>query len=95
MLHLNIILTVTQPDDIGKVRELLAEQARLSRMEPGCNAFRVTQSNNDPALFFLYEEWTDQAKLDVHRTATAYTTIYAPQVLPLVTRVPHPSTLVG
>ncbi|MGC4007159.1 MAG: antibiotic biosynthesis monooxygenase [Pirellulales bacterium] len=93
MIHLNILLNVTQPDDIGKVRELLAEQGRLSR-GTGLAAFRVTQSINDPGQFFLYEEWTDQASLDVHRTATAYTTIYAPQVLPLVTRVPHPSRLV-
>jgi quinol monooxygenase YgiN len=95
MISLNIFLTVKQPDDVGRVRELLAEQARLSRTEPGCITFRVTQSNNQPARFFLYEEWADQGALDVHRTAQAYTTVYAPHVLPLVDREPHPSTSIA
>jgi quinol monooxygenase YgiN len=94
MLQLNILLTVRQPDEIPKVRELLAAAARLSRAEPGCMRFEVSQSLNNPALFFLNEQWESPAALDMHRTATAYATIYAPQVLPLVDRVPHPSTLI-
>ena len=94
MICLTISLTINQPDDIAKVRELLGNAARLSRQEPGCLRFEVCQSNNDSSLFFLLEQWRDQAALDVHRTAQAYTTIYHPQVLPLVTRVAHPCTLV-
>jgi len=94
MLQLNILLTVKQPDDIAKVRELLGTAARLSRQEPGCLRFEASQSNNNAALFFLNEQWESQAALDVHRTAAAYTTIYYPQVIPLVDRVPHPCTLV-
>ncbi|MDX1963759.1 MAG: putative quinol monooxygenase [Pirellulales bacterium] len=93
MLQLHILLTVKQPDDIAKVRELLGAAARLSRTEPGCLRFEASQSVNDPSLFILNEHWVDQAALDVHRTAQAYTTIYQPQVLPLVTRVAHPSAL--
>ena len=93
MIHLNILLTVNQPDDIPKVRELLSKAGSLSRQEPGCVRFEVTQSNNDASLFFLNEQWQDQAALDKHRTAEAYTTVYQPQVLPLATRVAHPSTM--
>ena len=53
---------------------------------------RVTV-DNDETRFLLAEHWESQAALDVHRTATAYTTIYFPQVLPLVNREPHPCTL--
>jgi quinol monooxygenase YgiN len=95
MLYLNIWLTVKDPADTQKVMELLAEQARLSRQEPGCLRFEVYHSNNDPTKFLLHERWESQATLDVHRTAHAYTTVYAPQVLPLVNREPHPSTLVS
>ena len=95
MLYLNIWLTVKDPADVEKVRGLLAEQARLSRQEPGCARFEVYQSNNDPVRFLLCERWNSQAELDAHRKAAAYTTVYHPQVLPLVNREPHPATLVS
>jgi quinol monooxygenase YgiN len=37
-----------------------------SRTEPGCITFEVSRSNDDPNAFVLYEEWADQAALDVH-----------------------------
>ena len=94
MIQLNILLQVKDPADVEKVRELLKEQGRLSRAEPGCLRFEVYQSNNDPTTFILNERWDTQASLDVHRTATAYTTVYAPKVIPLVNRTPHPCTVV-
>ena len=94
MIYANIILTVRQEDDIETIRGLLAEQARLSRQEPGCARFEVYHSQSDPNVFLLIERWESQAALDEHRKAKAYTEIYQPQVLPLVDRVPHVSTLV-
>ncbi len=95
MLYLNHWLTVKDPATVDQVRSLLAEAARLSRQEPGCQRFEVYQSNNDPTRFLLQEHWQSQAAVDKHRTAQAYTTIYQPQVMPLVNREPHPSTLVS
>jgi quinol monooxygenase YgiN len=95
MLYLNIWLTVKDPAQTAQVRDLLAEQARLSRQEPGCVRFEVYHSNNDPSKFLLHERWESQEALDKHRTALAYTTVYQPKVLPLVNREPHPSTLVS
>jgi quinol monooxygenase YgiN len=94
VIYANIWLTVKDPADIDEIRELLREQARLSRQEPGCERFEVYQSNNDPKVFLLVERWATPEALDAHRKATAYTTIYQPKVLPKVERVPHPSTLV-
>jgi quinol monooxygenase YgiN len=90
MIYLNIVLTVKDPADVESIRGLLAEQARLSRAEPGCVRFEVYQSQNEPTLFFLNEWWESQEAIDVHRTAKAYTTIYQPQVLPRVERKGHP-----
>jgi quinol monooxygenase YgiN len=95
MLYLNIWLTAKDSADTIQIRELLAEQARLSRQEPGCLRFEVYHSNNDPTKFLLCERWQSQEALDAHRTAHAYTTVYQPKVLPLVNREPHPSTLVS
>ncbi len=95
MLYLNILLTVKDAANTTQIAELLAEQARLSRQEPGCLRFEVYHSNNDPTKFLLMERWESQDALDKHRTAHAYTTVYQPKVLPLVNREPHPSTLVS
>lgn len=94
MIYANIILHVNEAADVPEIRELLAEQGRLSRAEPGCERFEVYQSHNDAQTFILIERWADQGSLDVHRTAKAYTEIYQPQVLPRATRVAHPSDLV-
>ncbi len=95
MLYLNIWLTVKEKSNVPKVRDLLAQAATLSRAEPGCLRFEAYQSNNDDSRFLLSEHWESSAALDVHRTAQAYTTIYQPQVLPLVNREAHPSTLLS
>ena len=94
MIRLNVILTVKDETNIDEVQSLLSEQGRRSREEPGCARFEVYHSNEDARVFILHEWWESQDVLDVHRTAHAYTRIYRPKVLPLVDRVPHPSTLV-
>ncbi len=95
MIYLNVSLTVKKKDDIDRIRGLLADAAALSRQEPGCVRFEVYQSQNDAAKFLLTERWESQADLDRHRTGKAYTTIYQPQVMPLVEREGHPSELVS
>jgi quinol monooxygenase YgiN len=90
MLYLNILLTVKEKENVSQVRDLLTEAGRLSRQEPGCFRFEVYQSQNDETKFMLSEHWQDQAAIDVHRTAQAYSTIYKPRVLPLVIREGHP-----
>lgn len=95
MIYINVILTVKDSKDVPEIKGLLAEQGRLSREEPGCLRFEVYHSTTDEKVFLLNEHWADQAAIDAHRKATAYTTIYQPKVLPRVDRVPHPSNLVG
>lgn len=93
MLYLNVILTVKDRADIDKVRSLLIEAGKHSRQEPGCARFEVYHSTADDAKFLLNEHWESQQAIDGHRKAHAYTQIYQPQVLPLVTRDGHPSNL--
>ena len=94
MIYLHVWLKVKDPTDVDVVRELLAEQGRLSRAEQGCRRFEVYQSQNDATRFLLAERWESQAALDTHRLGKAYTEIYQPRVLPRVDREPHPSILV-
>ncbi|MDA1017925.1 MAG: antibiotic biosynthesis monooxygenase [Planctomycetota bacterium] len=94
MIYANIILTVKAESDIDEIRDLLIQQATLSRQEPGCERFEVYHSQADRRMFILTERWASQELLDIHRQAKACTEIYAPKVLPKVDRVPHISDLV-
>lgn len=49
---------------------LLTEQVGVVRKsEPGCLAYRLHRSPQDPELFFFYETYVDDAAFDVHRKA--------------------------
>ncbi|MCA9000237.1 MAG: antibiotic biosynthesis monooxygenase [Planctomycetaceae bacterium] len=89
MFAINVILTVKDSSQVEKVGQLLSEAARLSRNEPGCQLFEVCHSQNDPNIYMLIERWETKESWEVHKTAEAFTTIYQPQVLPLVERTPH------
>ena len=93
MITMNILLTVKVEADVQRVRTLLTEAMRKSRQEPGCERFDVYHSQADPCRFTLVEHWASKEALDAHRQAEAYTTIYKPQVMPLVDREGHPVTL--
>ena len=93
MICLNVLLTAKDPADVPRIRDLLAAAMRKSRAEPGCLRFDVYHSSAEPRRFTLVEHWASQEAIDAHRLAEAYTTIYKPQVMPLVDREGHPSTL--
>ena len=95
MIYLQVILTVKDDADVATVGELLEEQARRSREEPGCVRFEVYQSREDPRVYILSERWESQEDLDRHREAAAFTELYVPRVIPLVDRTPHPSNLIS
>ena len=92
MICLIIQLTAKDAADVPRLRDLLGQAMHKSRTEPGCMRFDVYHSSAEPRRFTLVEHWADQAAIDAHRLAEAYTTIYKPQVMPLVDREAHPST---
>ena len=91
MICVTVLLTVKNEADVSKVKELLTKHGKLSKAEPGCIRFEAYHSENDRKVFVLNEQWESEESLNVHRTAEGYTTIYVPQVLPLVDRTPHRS----
>lgn len=93
MFAINVILTVTTEENVTKVGELLRQAGRLSREEPGCLIYEVCHSRDNPKVFMLIERWETKEAWEAHRTAQAYTEIYQPQVIPLVTREPHYSDI--
>ncbi|HVC94227.1 MAG TPA: putative quinol monooxygenase [Pirellulales bacterium] len=94
MYYLNVILTVKDAGRVESIRELLAQQGRLSRDEPGCLRFEVYQSQNEHRRFVLVETWETKAAWEVHRQGKAVSEIYLPQVIPHVERDSHPCALI-
>lgn len=94
MFCINVWLTVKESEHVGAVAGLLAEATTWTRQEPGCLRFEVYHSEADPRKFLLVERWQQKSDWETHRTAKAFSEIYAPKVLPLVDREPHISTLV-
>lgn len=95
MKNIVIQLRVQHDSDVDEIRGLLAEQARLSLLEPGCRRFEVLNSQSDPSEFFLIEQWESAESHEIHRTAQAYTEIYKPKVLPKVERTAHQVDIIG
>ena len=93
MFCINVLLTVKDPADAPRVAELLRECGRRSRQEPGCVSYDAFHSQADPRLFMLIERWESEQAWQTHREGDAVQEIYLPQVIPLVDRVPHISTL--
>lgn len=93
MFYLNVILTAKNAADVPAICDLLKQQRDHSLKEPGCLRFEVYHSTADETRFVLNEHWESAAAVEAHRHGHAYTTIYQPKVLPLVTRESHPSNL--
>jgi len=56
------------PDEAEGVRAALPEHIRLSRAEPGCLSFDVTETA--PGVFAVAERFADRTAFDAHRTRT-------------------------
>ena len=55
-----------KPGEEEKVKEILETMAPLSRKEPGCVFYQAHRSQENPRVFFLYEQYVDEAGYQVH-----------------------------
>lgn len=81
-----IVLAVTWQAKPGHEKEAATILEKLSaeaRREPGCLMFQVHRHKEKPGLFFIYEQYKDDAALDAHRK-TPHFLDYARKQLPLV-----------
>jgi (4S)-4-hydroxy-5-phosphonooxypentane-2,3-dione isomerase len=62
-----------KPEQIDAFAVEIAENARLSReTEPGCRQFDVCRDGAEPALFYLYELYDDEAAIQAHLASAHY-----------------------
>ncbi len=53
--------------DLYAVTHELINHTRLTKLEPGCLEFRVTQSKSVATRFDVYEEFVDKAAFEAHQ----------------------------
>lgn len=67
-----------------EVAALLAEMTPFSKAEPGCRAYIINRSVEEPNTFLLYEQYVDAAAFDAHRDNPEFQRIIIGQVVPLL-----------
>ena len=58
---------VAKPGEEENVAAILRAVAPLSREEPGCLAYEVHDSVDDPTRFLLYEQYEDETAYQSHQ----------------------------
>ncbi len=58
-----------RPEDREEIATILRELTAASRAEPGCVSYIAHRVESDPDTIVIYEQYRDQAALDVHRTS--------------------------
>ncbi|WP_026321719.1 putative quinol monooxygenase [Salinispora fenicalii] len=70
MSRLTIVANVhAKSGQVDLVKAELKKLIPLTRAEKGCINFDLHQDNNDPAHFFLYENWESREIWEVHKGA--------------------------
>jgi quinol monooxygenase YgiN len=69
MIHLNGHLIAASEAEADLIRRHLPAHIALTRAEPGCISFEVTQGS-DPLIWDVAECFTDQAAFDAHQART-------------------------
>ena len=77
------VIWMTKPgheEEADRVFRILTTE---SRKEPGCLMYVVHRHRSDPARFFVYEQYVDDAALETHRNSPHFLE-YARKQLPLL-----------
>lgn len=62
----NVVFIHAKPGMTAQLGARLADLVDISRQEPGCLNYDLHQSNDDPDLWFVYENWKAPSDLDLH-----------------------------
>ena len=60
---------LAKPGEEENIVEILATMTPLTRAEPGCRMYIAHRSLEDPRIFFLYEQYDDEAAFKAHADA--------------------------
>jgi quinol monooxygenase YgiN len=73
MSRLTIIARLlAKKESAEAVKAELLKLIAPTRGEEGCIEYRLHQDNDNPALFFFYETWENEARLEKHKETDHY-----------------------
>jgi len=66
----------------GRVAEVIGALLGPSRAEPGCLFYQPHRSPDDPRLFYLYEQYADEAGYQAHMNSEHFTRLVKEEAIP-------------
>jgi quinol monooxygenase YgiN len=70
------------PGKADRLLEVIREMTPPSRAEPGCLFYQAQRSEEDPELFFLYEQYVDEAGYQAHQDSEHFTRLVKQEAIP-------------
>src|ERR671922_1795930 len=70
------------PGNADRLLEVIEEMTPLSRAEAGCLFYQAQRSQEDPDLFFLYEQYADEAGYQAHMDSEHFTRLVKEEAIP-------------
>ena len=91
---INAVFYTFPAEKADEAAALLHSLRNASLAEPGCAGYEVSRAIDDPNVFVLYEQWRDQAALNVHLDTPHFQQFGVNGIRPIATsRVAYKSTL--
>jgi quinol monooxygenase YgiN len=66
----------------GRLAEICGEMTDPSRAEPGNVYYQANRSADNPRLFFLYEQYEDEAGYEAHMASEHFTRLVKEEAIP-------------
>lgn len=88
-LNQGLIVTAfweARPEAVDQVANVVRRFLPQAQREPGVQAFQIHQSLTEPAKFFFYEVFRDEAAFAEHQQTEHFKTLIAGEALPLLAK---------
>jgi quinol monooxygenase YgiN len=70
------------PGKADRLLEVIQEMTPPSRAEPACLFYQAQRSAEDAELFFLYEQYADEAGYEAHMNSEHFTRLVKQEAIP-------------
>jgi quinol monooxygenase YgiN len=71
-----------KPGKEERLKALIEEMTEPSRAEPGNVYYQAQRSIEDPQLFYLYEQYVDEAGYEAHQETEHFTRLVKGEAIP-------------
>ena len=71
-----------KPGEEERIARLIEQLVEPSRAEPGCRFYQPHRSPEDPRLFYLYEQYEDEAGYQAHMDSEHFQRLVVGEVIP-------------